>query len=168
MDSLLRALKADYSRLKFAKGESFSWSPTTKTVTYKLSEDDRLNTWSLLHELAHALLNHKTYHTDFELLLLEVAAWEKAKELAAEHDADIDEGHIQDCIDTYRDWLHQRSNCPTCGSTSLQQNSTTYKCFNCNGCWTVTASRFCRPYRLSSKQQKTPPEVLKEPQTTFL
>src|SRR5688572_553670 len=136
MDRLLKQVKADYPSLKFSDGETFSWSPSTGTITCRPADDEQLNTWSLLHEVAHALLGHKKYTTDFELLLLEVAAWDKARQLAKHYGIDIDEGHIQDCIDTYRDWLYQRSNCPRCSNTSLQRNAVTYNCFNCGASWT--------------------------------
>lgn len=165
MYALLKSINQNYPNLDLVEGTAFSWSPNTKTITYAL--DGKQKTWSLLHELAHALLGHSSFETDFELLLLEVAAWEKAKALAAEHNIEIDEEHIQDCIDTYRDWLYQRSNCPACDNTSLQQNSITYRCFNCGTAWTVTASRFCRPYRRTTKQ-KTSSEAPKNLQTTFL
>lgn len=167
MEHVLESVKANFPDLKFVEGEMFSWSPRSQTVTYKKGGTQKI--WSLLHELAHALLGHNSYTTDFELLILEVAAWEKAKELAKKHGIAINEERIQDCIDTYRDWLYQRSSCPTCDSTSLQHNAVTYRCFNCGTSWTVTASRFCRPYRLTTKQQKTPPEGSpKSLQTTFL
>ena len=167
MTDLLASLKKDHASLTFNENVTFSWSPAKKTITYSLKNNETLTNWSLLHEVAHALLGHKNYETDFELLLLEVAAWQKAKELANNYAIQIDEDHIQDCLDTYRDWLYQRSSCPTCSNTSLQQDATTYACFNCGASWTVTASRFCRPYRLSAKQ-KTPSEALTGKQTTFL
>lgn len=166
MEKLAANIRQAHPTLKVIEGEAFSWSPASQTITYKPGGQQKA--WSLFHELAHALLGHKTYETDFELLLLEVAAWERAKELANQYKVAIDEERIQDCIDTYRDWLYQRSSCPTCDNTSLQQNAVTYQCFNCGTTWTVTASRFCRPYRLTTKQQKTPPEVPKNLQTTFM
>jgi predicted RNA-binding Zn-ribbon protein involved in translation (DUF1610 family) len=166
MEKLLERVRPLYPALSFIEGDAFSWSPSSKTITYALGGTQK--TWSLLHELAHANLGHISYKTDFELLLLEVAAWEKAKELAKAYSIKIDEERIQDCIDTYRDWLYQRSSCPSCDSTSLQHNAVTYQCFNCGTSWTVTASRFCRPYRLT-KQQKTPPgSSPKSLQTTFM
>jgi hypothetical protein len=164
MVQLLHRVKQDYQSFNFTAGTAFSWSPSKQTITYKTT-DNEIAAWSLLHELAHALLDHRSYETDFELLLLEVAAWEKAKELANNYAIQIDEDHVQDCIDTYRDWLYQRSTCPTCTNTSLQQDAVTYRCFNCGGSWTVTASRFCRPYRLSAKQKTLPGSVSS---TTFL
>jgi hypothetical protein len=58
----------------------------------------------------------------------------------------IDEEHIQNCLDTYRDWLHKRSTCPRCDSHGLQ-TSEQYKCYNCRAVWRVGNERFCRAYR---------------------
>jgi hypothetical protein len=77
--------------------------------------------------------------------------WEKAKQLAESLNYTIDPDHIQDCLDTYRDWLYQRSTCPTCTNCSLQTNSRTYACFNCGTNWNVSSSRMCRPYRKLAK-----------------
>ena len=119
MKTLLAKIQANYPDISFTEGQAFSWSPGKKMITYKDTAEE-IAAWSLLHELAHALLDHRSYETDFELLLLEVAAWEKARELANNYQVEIDEDHIQDCIDTYRDWLYQRSNCPRCSNTSLR------------------------------------------------
>lgn len=168
MVDLVNKIKRDYPSLNILPGLHFGWSPKTRTITYRLESSGQIASWSLLHELAHACLDHNNYETDLELLLLEVAAWGKAKELAHVYAENIDEDHTQDCIDTYRDWLYQRSTCPTCSTTSLQHNSVTYRCFNCETSWTVTSSRFCRPYRLTTKQQKTPPAIPKDAVATFL
>ena len=154
MEKILSKLKKRFPALSFRAGGRFTWSPKTKQIIYK--EDslstDRIAVWSLLHEVGHALLGHSTYNSDFELLSLETAAWQKAKELAPAYNQEIDEDHIQDCLDTYRDWLYQRSTCPTCTSCSLQIDSKTYCCFNCGGSWQVSSSRLCRPYRRKQKE----------------
>ncbi len=103
--------------------------------------------WSILHELAHAKLNHNNYYSDFELVKLELDAWQEAKEIAKNYGIKIDSEHIEDCLDTYRDWLHQRATCPTCQTVSTQRDPNTYQCFNCRTSWHVSNSRFCRPYR---------------------
>jgi hypothetical protein len=165
MQTLLKQFRADFPELTFVEGTAFCWSPEHKQIFYYL-EKSRVASWSLLHELAHALLGHHTYDSDLELLMLEIAAWEKAKELAGHYDKVIDEDHIQDCIDTYRDWLDARSTCPRCLGNGLQLDSRHYNCFNCQLKWRVTNSRFCRPYRLTklgTEKQKSP-EVT---QTTF-
>jgi hypothetical protein len=146
-------------------GDTFLWSPKDKTVVYdftKLVEDT--GQWSLLHEIAHATLGHQTYESDFELLQLEVAAWEEAKQSGAKLHIDIDDNYIEDCLDTYRDWLHQRSTCPTCGSVGLQHDPREYRCHNCLSTWHVSTSRFCRPYRMKKTLKKSPDHT---DQTTF-
>lgn len=145
---LLNQLTATYPYVTFKPGTTFLWSPNEGTVSYtpdQLSSDK--GAWSLLHEVSHAILRHQDYRNDFELLQLEVAAWEHAIAMQSEFGVKIDPNFIEDCLDTYRDWLHQRSTCPTCGSGGLQQDSRTYRCHNCLTTWHVSQSRFCRPYR---------------------
>ncbi len=147
MKTLLGQLKKAYPDITFSEDTVFSWSSQQQTVYYVAQAESTRSVWSLLHELGHATLQHTNYENDFALLQMEVAAWERAKQLAQEFGHIIDEDHIQDCLDTYRDWLHQRSTCPTCGNVSLQQDARTYQCFNCGGEWTVSATRHCRAYR---------------------
>jgi sulfur relay (sulfurtransferase) DsrC/TusE family protein len=134
--------------IRFEAGSSFHWSPSSQTVIYKASElIQPEGQWALIHETGHARLQHQDYQTDYELVLMEVAAWQEARILARELGVNIDEEHIQDCLDTYRDWQHQRATCPRCANVSLQQSPREYHCHNCNNRWQVSASRFCRPYR---------------------
>lgn len=149
MLSLIARLKADFPELVFTVGNTFYWSPEIKQVIYTDKPSYKpVDKWSLLHEASHALLSHYTYHSDFELLLMESEAWHKAEQLAKRYKLEIDSEHIQDCLDTYRDWLHRRSSCPTCGNQSLQSSPVLYGCFNCGTQWRVSEARFCRPYRL--------------------
>lgn len=148
MNNLLERLKTDYPSITFTKGDAFYWSPKNQSVTYADgSTQPDIADWSLLHEVSHGILKHKNYFSDFELMQLEVEAWQYAKGLAKQYDIKIDPEHIQDCLDTYRDWLHMRATCPTCGTVSAQKDPSTYECFNCHTSWHVSNSRFCRPYR---------------------
>jgi predicted RNA-binding Zn-ribbon protein involved in translation (DUF1610 family) len=156
MKKLITQLKKDYPDLQFVAGDVFSWSSQQQTVFYVSDRDNQSAVWSLLHEVGHATLNHTNYHNDFALLQMEVAAWTAAKELADRYGHKIDEDHIQDCLDTYRDWLHQRSSCPTCSNVSLQKDARTYQCFNCGEEWHVAQNRHCRPYRRKTDKQKQP------------
>lgn len=134
--------------IQFTPGERFAWSPAERKITYTESQIEADGRWALLHETGHALLGHLSYKSDIELLKMEVAAWEKAKELAKRLGLEISEEHIQQCLDSYRDWLHRRSTCPACGTNTLQNDlSSTYGCFNCHARWQVSPSRFCRSYR---------------------
>ncbi len=165
MEKLLKKLSVGFPDLKFIRGNQCRWSPGDRTITYTTDTSEDCASWALLHELAHATLNHTTYRMDIDLLLMEVAAWEKAKQLAKNYGFAIDDGHIQDCLDTYRDWLDQRSTCPTCGNNSLQQGSEEYQCFNCQTLWRVSSSRFCRPYRQKNRSKNKTSPVLR--QATF-
>ena len=148
MEKIIAKLQTQFPQLRFAPGQRFAWSPETGEIIYRATARGRQAIWSLLHETGHALLQHQTYQTDFNLLRLEVEAWEQAHGLAAKLGTKIDEDHIQDCLDTYRDWLYKRSICPTCTAKCLQQDDFAhYRCFNCHTVWRVTASRFGRAYR---------------------
>jgi len=157
MEQLLQSLKTRFPGLCFIPGKSFYWSPATKEIYYASDDEAVSATWSLLHETAHALLGHTTYVLDFELLDLEMAAWQKAKELGNDFNLVITDDHIENCLDSYRDWLHRRSVCPSCGTQVLQHDAgNEYTCFNCRSAWRVTPSRFCRPYRQSAPKTKSP------------
>lgn len=147
MKALLKQLGKEFPQLTFKEADTFYWSPKDASVYYVNGNNDR-NTWSLLHETSHGALNHKTFTTDYELLQLELAAWEKAKEIGEKYDVIIDPDHIEDCLDTYRNWLHKRSLCPDCNVKALQKASQIYQCINCDQEWQVSSSRFCRPYRI--------------------
>jgi len=151
MQQLIAKLQAQFPSLRFTPGQQFCWSPETGDIFYRPSSSaNRQPAWSLLHETGHALLGHTAYNADFELLRLEVAAWDKACQLAADLGLEIDNSHIQDCLDTYRDWLHKRSICPNCATKCLQQGDFVhYRCFNCHKVWRVSPNRFCRAYRRS-------------------
>jgi len=135
-------IKADYPGVKFKLGSNFYWSSKTNTVTHApLIKPSDL--WLLLHELAHAELKHTSYKHDVELVKYEVSAWQLAKTLALRYQTQIDEDFIEDSLDTYRLWLHQRSLCPQCMQTGLQQNQNTYSCLNCRCSWRVNDARLC-------------------------
>jgi hypothetical protein len=148
---LLTQLATDYPAIAFKAGKKFYWSPKGQTVFYDSSKKDAPAQWALVHELSHGILGHKTYTTDFELLQLEVDAWHTAKQLAKQYKLTISEDHIQDCLDTYRDWLHARSKCPACGDHGLQEPRGDYECINCRTSWHVSTQRFCRAYRKVSR-----------------
>jgi hypothetical protein len=146
MNELVPKLQQTYPDITFIKGEVFHWSPKNKQVTYPTSEAPKDNL-SLLHETGHALLKHTSYTSDMQLLKKEVAAWQKAVQLAPEFGVEIDNNYVQDCLDSYREWIHKRSSCPACSHKGIQRDPDTYLCLNCKTTWHVTIERFCRPYR---------------------
>jgi hypothetical protein len=166
METITTRLIADFPDINFEAGDGFYWSPKSKSVIYKQNSKSKNIAWTLLHEIAHAQLRHKTYSRDIELLNMEVAAWDKAGQLAKKYSIKISEDHIQNCLDSYRNWLHQRSACPSCDTHTLQIDSGHYRCFNCHTKWKVSAARFCRPYRKIEVQKETSPQV--KPEVMFL
>lgn len=155
MHELLTRCQKRLPNVQFAESDVFFWSPRTHTVHVNSSAlDTPRGQWALLHEVGHAQRGHTTYKNDFGLLMLEVEAWEAATKLASEFAIAIDEDHIQDCLDTYRNWLYARSTCPTCMLNSLQVDKTTYECLTCGTRWHVSGSRFCRPYRMRETTKK--------------
>jgi ribosomal protein S27AE len=151
MENLIDRLKRDHPSLDFRAGQSHCWSPLHGQIFYP--EDGHANIEGILHELGHARLGHETYHSDLDLLNKEVEAWGEARLLAKSYKLSLDLGHIEDCLDTYRDWVYKRSICPNCQATGLQESSDRYLCLNCGGTWHVTPSRFKRPYRRSNRQK---------------
>lgn len=151
LDTLLARIAADYPDLSFVESARFAWHAGKKHVSFKRGSKNVIHdVFALLHELGHALLNHTDYMYDIELLQLEVAAWNKARGLGEQYGIEIDEDYLQDCLDSYRDWLHLRATCPNCYGRSLQSSVTLYHCHNCQTDWRVSRSRLCRPYRLQT------------------
>lgn len=150
--NLLPRLQQDYPNITFEVGESFFWSPRDNKIYYTTHQTNvDHGVWALMHELAHALLGHVSYENDFELLKLESSTWQYAKVLAKKYCITINNDHVQDCLDTYRDWLYGRSSCPKCGVVSLQNSRNLYRCFNCRTAWQVPSS----PRSLISKVIKS-------------
>jgi hypothetical protein len=147
MEKLILKIKQDHPGLLFNAGHSYCWSPEKGQILY--AGDNKHSIEALLHELGHARLDHEGYVSDLELLKKEVEAWEEALCLAQLYRVEFDEEHMQDCLDTYRDWVYKRSLCPVCTNTGLQETERHYRCLNCGNSWQVTSSRFRRPYRLS-------------------
>lgn len=124
----LEQLKTDYPWLRFREGSKFAFRPP-KTIV--LGPPEPFSELLALHEVSHAVLKHKDFRMDVERLKMEVAAWEKAKELAKHYGVDVDEDVIQGELDTYRDWLHKKSRCPDCGLTRFQTTDGEYHCPRC-------------------------------------
>lgn len=127
-NGILNRLRVDYPWLEFREGSKFAFRPP-KTIV--LGPPEPFSELLTLHEVSHAVLKHKDFRMDVERLKMEVAAWEKAKELAKHYGVDVDEDVIQGELDTYRDWLHKKSRCPGCGLTRFQTTDGEYHCPRC-------------------------------------
>ena len=154
--SLVKSLKSSAASeshlrsLTLKKGELFSWNHTACAITYnpKVKNAEAY----LLHEFGHALLKHKEYAQDIELLKMERAAWDKAVELADRFNVKIEEDLIESALDTYRDWLHSRTTCPACSATGIEINKQQYECVACHTAWHVNEARDCSLRRYTTKK----------------
>lgn len=150
MEYTIELIKKKYPEINFKVGKSFYWSSIDQTIYYqkKYQDSDKAN-WTLFHEVGHALLDHKNYSSDYSLIQMEIDAWNKAIKIANSLNIKIDPEHIEECLDTYRDWLHKRSQCPKCRTSTFQDSDIQYyTCFNCQFSWKTSQSKICRPYRL--------------------
>ena len=149
---LIHKLQADYPLFRIESSDSFLWSSKHQTI-YIDTDADHCKEFTL-HELSHALLNHRGYKADIDLVKLERDAWEYARaHLAPRYGYSIDEELIQDNLETYREWLHARSKCPECEAIGLQTKSRHYRCLACSHIWRVNEARLCalRRYSMATK-----------------
>lgn len=134
LNKFMMRLKTDFGQFRFREGKKFTFRPP-RTIIFEATE----NYWeerekyqlSVLHELGHALLEHKFYTTDPERLRMESEAWEKAKELCLRYGVVYDSEYAETELDTYREWLHRKSCCPECGLTRYQTRDGAYHCPSC-------------------------------------
>src|SRR3990167_9943876 len=85
----IATLSRDYPQYKFKRGSQEHWSPRSGTITYNPSQPLKLLRYGVLHELAHAQLEHTDYASDFELLKLESLAWRKAARIGRKYGVTI-------------------------------------------------------------------------------
>ncbi|MDB5187237.1 MAG: hypothetical protein JWM07_709 [Candidatus Saccharibacteria bacterium] len=139
--SLVSSLHSDFPGFIFRESNEFHWSPRENTIFYDHTSDDCA---SLLHELAHAILQHTKYAKDIQLIEMERDAWDHATTtLAPIYTIEISHAATQDALDTYRDWLHARSTCPHCKATGIQSKKNQYRCVLCSTKWRVNDARIC-------------------------
>lgn len=150
--SLIKQLRGDFPGYTFESSDNFWWSANHQTIHFDPTATN--SAVYSLHELSHALLEHSGYEYDIDLVKLERDAWDYAKRiLSPEYNVAIEDTIIQDNLDTYRDWLHARSQCPACEATGLQTKQRAYHCLACGHQWRVNEARICalRRYSLQPK-----------------
>lgn len=139
--SLVTQLQTDFPQFQFQAGDQFRFQPDQQTIFYQLTAPRA--ELLLLHELAHALLQHAGYRFDVELVKMETDAWEYAKtQLLPRYQVPIDAELIDATLETYRDWLYHRSCCPRCGSVGSQTADLSYKCLECSTRWQSNDAKF--------------------------
>ena len=137
---LLQRVQQDYRNLRFITGKKFAFRPPrtiviadfTQMPEFREPGVQKICSLRLLHELGHATLGHRNFATDIERLRMERAAWDKAREFCKDYGVAYDEDFVEAELDTYRDWLHQRSKCRECGQTRYQGADGKYHCPFCD------------------------------------
>lgn len=141
-----------YSLFQFKKSDAFYWAPEYSCINYiENSLFSKKGWFQLFHELGHAVCGHQTFSSGVQLLKIEAEAWHKAIELADSYGVVITSAYIQAALDSYRDWLHQRSLCPQCSVVSVETKPSHYHCFKCAQSWTVPVHQQTRSYRKRTK-----------------
>ncbi len=131
-----------FPAIHFVSSSEFRWSPQENSIYY--DREDPQGNERLLHEIAHAVLDHNQYDRDIELIALERDAWQHAKTvLGPQFDVTISSDTVEDDLDTYRDWLHARSTCPSCQATGIQTATKEYTCVVCQAVWRVNEAISC-------------------------
>ncbi len=132
-----------FPELKFEAGQSLVWNPRSSSITFP-NQDNIDTVFGLIHEVAHAKLGHHSFKHDIELLKMERDAWNEASMIAGDKfHLKIDGDYVEDCLDSYRDWLYKRSLCPQCHLSGFQVNNHEYSCPHCLIDWKVPVSRLC-------------------------
>lgn len=134
--SFIEELKKEFGQFSFISGQRFKWK-YPKSIYFEENEDIPFQYFALLtlHELGHGLSGHKDYKTDVERLKIESEAWQRAKREISAHKnwgVEYDEDFAENELDSYRDWLHQKSKCKKCGLTRYQTADGKYHCPNCD------------------------------------
>ncbi len=144
-------LASAFPDLTFTEGKEFRWDPAQTIIEY--ISDDPHSLERLLHEIAHAQLGHSQFSRDVELITLERDAWYYAQSrLGPAFHVHIDPNLIEDDLNTYRDWLHARSTCPTCKATGIQTGAASYTCVACRATWKVNKAINCGLKRYVQKE----------------
>ncbi len=139
MEEFISILEQDFPDISFRQGSDFHFHPPTTvfypdpTPTEYTKNELKL---LLLHEIGHANLHHKNYKSAVDLLQMEAAAWEEAKNNSKKYHIPWNEDFKDDRLDSYRDLLHKKSSCPRCRLNGYYSTrDQLYHCPNCNHSW---------------------------------
>ena len=126
--ALLKTLEVSYPNIIFKPSHRFRFHPPQTIFYDPKSANAHL---LILHELGHALIDKNTYQTDIERLKIESEAWNQAKIIAESLQVTFDNDFAEQNLNSYRDWLHQKSLCKKCHLTRFQTPDGIYHCPHC-------------------------------------
>ena len=144
--STAKQLIADHPSINFVIGAVFRWSSESQTITHP-AIDSIEQLYQLLHEVGHAQLNHKDYSSGAELLRMERDAWAYATSVLASNyqipDSELHQS-ADNALESYQDWLHQRSLCPSCSAVGIEKTKNNFHCIACRQSWKANDARSCQ------------------------
>jgi len=144
-----------FTDLQFEPANFFLYSSSQEIVYYNPQKlQTNIGRLNLLHEISHSLLGHTDYDYDIELLIMEVKAWDKTRELAPQFKVKIDESYIRQCIQSYDQWVSLRATCPSCKNFNFQHSKSEFRCFNCQTRWQVNSRKDKRVTRTIIKPKR--------------
>lgn len=137
LSKFITQLSKDFPDFHFTYGKRFSFRPP-KTIVVGPEEGEN-TPFLVFHELGHALSGKYTYGLGVERLKIESLAWQEGKKAydackASKKYSTLpawNEDFVEDNLDTYRNWLHSKSKCPTCGLT-MYENTDGWHCPYCD------------------------------------
>jgi hypothetical protein len=130
---------AAYPQQRFLPAGYFAYDASEDVINYDPGRiHDDSGKLALLHEIAHSLLGHFHYRFDFELYAMEMDAWNLTRNLALQHNIKIDENYLEQCMNSYDEWLTERGTCPNCEEFNVQSVPNRFQCFRCRTRWEVS------------------------------
>lgn len=148
--SLLEKLCTDYPKLRFVTGRKFMFRPPRTIVIEQKFFEQKMFTKEreeavvdpcrseqifydlrLLHEVGHALLEHKDCSSELDRIKKERSAWEKAQALSYIYNVPYDKEFVEAELDSYRDWLERKLRCPECGMARYSDRGGVLRCPSC-------------------------------------
>lgn len=132
--NLVERLSKDFPKLRFRQGRKFAFRPPRTIFFEPATEAEaeyKIYSMRLLHEVGHAISGHRDYTQDLKRVKMECEAWQRARELSEKYGVEYDEEIAEGELESYREWLHQKSKCPKCGLTRYQAGNGEYHCPFC-------------------------------------
>ena len=126
---LVDMVRVDYPDFRFRRGKRFAFRPPD---TILIGPEEEYDSLLFMHEGGHAVSGHRDFNQDAKRIKMEREAWERARDLCLKYGVNYDEDVVECELDTYREWLDQKSRCPVCGLTRFQTPDGQYHCPRCD------------------------------------
>lgn len=139
---------AAFPQHTFLPAAFFSYDAADEVINYSpIAIKNNNGKLALLHEISHCELGHFHYQSDLQLYAMEIDAWRYTQKLAERFGISIHQDYIEECLESYNQWIEKRGTCPNCGVFCAQITETEFECYNCSTRWRVNTSPQVRTTR---------------------